>query len=232
MNIKAVIFDVGHTLIRYSTPLNWQALYPQAIKQMMKACGVGYTEGAEATAQNILTKYNTRINFREYEVSSDDIFSEILNAWKVTAGKIQIVKEAFYRYFQKDVSFYEDTEMTLKSLKKRGIMIGVLTDVAYGMDNEYALSDLAEIIKYIDLCLTSRDVGFRKPNVSGYKMLQKSFDLLSEEIVFVGDEEKDIIGANNAGMISALINRDNNVRNYSQHYTIKSLSEIFGILDR
>lgn len=226
MDIKAIAFDVGHTLIYYNHQLNWQTLYPMAIAQVMKSCNFSYVKEADENAQKILTKYNTRINFREYEVSSDVIFSEILNIWEIGIDKLEIAKQAFYGYFQQGAVCYDDSEYVLQSFKNRGIKIGVLTDVAYGMDNKYALVDLIAIQKYIDICLTSTDVGYRKPNKAGYLVLQKSFDVPFKQIAFVGDEEKDIIGANNTGIISILINRDNEAKNYSQNYTVNSLTEL------
>jgi len=229
VNIKAVGFDVGNTLITYSVPLNWQALYPSAIKQVMAACGLDYSAQADAQAQAILTKYNTRVNYREHEVSSDTIFGEILDGWDMEICKLQVAKQAFYSYFQRQSACYDDAEHVLLSLKSRGIKLGVLTDVAYGMDNEYALQDLVAIRKYIDICLTSTDVGYRKPHKKGYLMLQEEFDTPSSTIAFVGDEEKDIVGANNVGFISILksyVDRD-----WGQNHTIRDLSELLPLVD-
>ena len=231
MGIKAIAFDVGHTLIHYNNHLNWQSLYPPAIAQVMKTCDYSYNEEADKNAQKILTKYNTRVNFRDYEVSSNIIFSEILNSWGVNLEKLYQAKKAFFAYFQKGAVCFDDTEFILQALKNKEIKIGILTDVAYGMDNEYALNDLEPIKKYIDICLTSTDVGYRKPNKQGYIILKKSFNVEFNQIAFVGDEEKDVIGANGVGMISILINRENASKNYSQSYTIQSLTEILELID-
>ncbi|MCL2198931.1 MAG: HAD family hydrolase [Defluviitaleaceae bacterium] len=225
-DVQAVIFDVGQTLIHYKNPLNWQGLYSGAIRGVMADCGMEYSAAADEGAQGILTKYNTRVNFREHEVSSDTIFSEVLEGWGVELGKLSAAKRAFYGYFQADAECFEDTEMVLRVLKERGVKVGALTDVAYGMDNEYALRDLLPIEKYIDICLTSTDVGFRKPNTAGYLQMQQAFDIPSRQIAFVGDEEKDVQGANSAGMISVLVNRGEEEKNFGQKYTIKSLSQI------
>jgi len=228
MEIKAVAFDVGQTLIRYSAPLNWQALYQPAIKQVMQACNLEYNKEADDNAQKILTKYNTRVNFRDYEVSSDTIFTEIFQSWGMILD-MHTAKQAFYSYFQNDAACFDDTEYVLQSLKNRGIKIGVLTDVAYGMDNEFALQDLSQILKYMDVCLTSNDVGYRKPNRKGFLLLKEQLGVPSNQIIFVGDEEKDIIGANDAGFVSVLINRTNEARNWGQDYTIHELSTLLDI---
>ena len=229
MEIKAVVFDIGQTLIHYNNPLNWKALYKPAIEQVMEACGIKYSKEADKNAQIILTKYNTRVNQRDYEVSSNTIFSEILQSWGVNTDNLYDAKQAFYAYFQNEATCFDDTEFVLQSLKSRGKKIGALTDVAYGMDNEFALRDLFQIQGYIDICLTSNDVGFRKPNCKGFLLLQEYFNLPSNQIMFVGDEEKDITGANNVGFISVLINRTKDVCNWKQKFTINKLSTLLEI---
>ena len=230
MDIKAVAFDVGETLVYYNNSLNWQDLYPSAIKQIMAVCNMDYDINADKIARKILEKYNTRVNFREYEVSSDIIFSEILDGWQMSMDKLEVSKQAFYSYFQKGAKCYDDAELVLQSLKNIGIKVGILTDVAYGMDNKYALSDISSIQEHIDICLTSNDVRYRKPHTKGYLILQEYFNVANNQIAFVGNEEKDIIGANNAGFISVLIKRDDTEKNWGQKFTVFNLSEILDIV--
>jgi putative hydrolase of the HAD superfamily len=124
---------------------------------------------------------------------------------------------------------YEDTILTLQKLKEKDFKIGILTDVPYGMGKEYVLKDIAQFKEYVDVILTSVEVGYRKPNVQGYKELSSKLCVSESDMIFIGDESKDIIGANNAGMFSVLINRTNEVFNYGQKKTIKSLVELLEI---
>ena len=55
--------------------------------------------------------------------------------------------------------------------------------------------------------LTSDDVGYRKPRPEGLKLLAQKMNIDVHEMAFVGDEEKDIVCAVNAGVYSILINR-------------------------
>lgn len=50
------------------------------------------------------------------------------------------------------------------------------------------------------------------------------------DIIFVGDEEKDIICANDAGAYSVLINRENVEKNYGQKREIRSLTELLSLV--
>jgi len=78
----------------------------------------------------------------------------------------------------------------------------------------------------IDHVLTSSAVGFRKPNVAGYLRLADKLGVKAPESVFVGDEEKDILGANRAGMVSVLVDRLHSGLDYGQAFTVGSLDEI------
>ena len=227
---KAVIFDIGQTLVHYKNPLNWSKLYRPAFQYVADRCGYHFSEDQYRHVGDVLTKYNTRINPRVQEVSSMRIFTEIADGAGLSGKDIDQVKHHFFSYFRQDISLYSEVEETLNTLVDKGVMTGTLSDVAYGMDNEYALEDIALISKYIDYPLTSNDVGFRKPSTKGLEMLAEKMQIEVSEMIFVGDEEKDIICANNAGAYSVLINRANIIKNYGQKKEIRSLADLLKIV--
>jgi len=196
----------------------------------MRDCQIDEEAGRIDVAAAILSKYNTRENYREHEVSSNAIFAEIFDAWGQGHKKLHIAKASFYGFFQADVEYFDDTVLTLEALSSNGILLGFLSDAAYGMDNEYLLRDIEEVRHYFDTGFTSVDVGFRKPNSRGFKMLSDAFGVPPSQIMFVGDEEKDIVGANNFGMVSVLINKGPDEKKWGQHHTIKNLGEIVALI--
>lgn len=230
MNIKGVVFDIGQTLVYYPVPLNWSALYRPAFESISEKNNIDITEDEYAHIEHILKKYNTRINPREVEATSDEIFAEILTGTNIQPEYSEAIKRDFYSFFKTDVRIYDEVPKVLKAIKSRGIKIATLSDVAYGMDNVYALEDIKEVICFIDIPFTSNDIGFRKPNAEGLLTLSDKMNINTSELLFVGDERKDIECAINAGAVSALINRDLEEKNYGQDFTIKNLSELPGIL--
>ncbi len=134
MQIKAVVFDIGQTLVYYPFPLNWSVLYPPAFEHVEKENGLHLSEGEYVHILNVLSKYNTRIHPREYEVSSDRIFSEILEGTLIAKEQMQPVKESFYRFFRNKARVYPEAEEVLKKLVSRGIKTATLSDVPYDMD--------------------------------------------------------------------------------------------------
>lgn len=227
--ITAIGFDVGHTLIKYKNPLNWQGLYRPGLIHASNAVNITLSEDMILSATEVLLKYNTRVNYREWEVSSDCIFGEILKGWGLQAD-LHTLKSGFYSFFKADAEPYPETIDTMKKLKQQGIKIGILTDVAYGMDNVFSLQDIEMLSDFIDTAFTSVDVGYRKPNSAGFLKLLEALDASPDEMMYVGDEEKDIIGANKLGIVSVLINRNKEIKNFGQDYTFESLSGLFSIL--
>lgn len=225
---QAVGFDLGETLIHYQgVPLNWQSLYREALAQVARSCDYQGSEEALAQASSILAKYNTRLYPRTYEVSADQILEEILRAWDVPpTSYLDASKRAFFSFFQRKLLPYPDTFSLLQMLKTQGVKIGILTDVAYGMERIYAEQDIQIFAEYIDVFLTSADVGYRKPEPSGYLMLAQSLGVSVEKMAFVGNEEKDIVGANAAGMTSILIDRERQDLHYGEQRSISSLAEL------
>lgn len=226
MSIKAIGFDIGGTLVNYNKPLNWSASYKDAIKYMCEHNNIEFTEERFEKAKIVLTKYNTRVNPREKEVTSDVIFGEIFDKWNENKNNLIQVKKSFYEFFQREVTLYDDAKLLLNYCKENNIKCSVYTDVAYGMDDEYSLKDIEEIENYIDLKLTSENVGYRKPNKRGFEIMLERFDCKPEEMIYVGDEQKDIIGPQSVGMTAILINRDDKVKEFNQNCTVKSLEEI------
>ena len=228
--MKAVVFDIGQTLTYYPIPLNWSKLYRPAFESVAEKLGIHFTEDEYTHFGEVLTKYNTRINPREKEYSSDTIFMEMFENTSVDLSLMNDIKREFYSFFRTDIEVYPEAEELLKKIKDMGIKTATLSDVPYGMDNEYALGDIGPLIKYIDLPYTSNDTGYRKPCREGLIMIATKFGIDPSDMAFVGDEIKDMVCAHNAGAKAVLINRTGEKKDYGQDIEIRDLTELAGYL--
>ncbi len=230
MRIKAVVFDIGQTLVHYPIPLNWSALYRPAFEHIEQKLGLSLSEDAYEHIGETLAKYNTRINPREKEVSSDLIFSEILEGTGIPEELKETVKKEFYDYFRCEAHVYPEAEDALAELDRKGIITATLSDVAYGMDNKYALEDIRPLLKYIRYPYTSNDTGWRKSSSKSLLTLAEKMGVQPREIAFIGDEIKDVMCAKGAGAATVLINRTGETKDYGQDYEIKDLREVIGLI--
>ena len=230
MRIRAVVFDIGQTLVHYPIPLNWSALYRPVFEHIEQKLGLSLSEGAYEHIGKTLAKYNTRINPREKEVSSDLIFTEILEGTGIPGELKEAVKNEFYHYFRREARVYPEAEKVLAELSSRQVITATLSVVAYGMDNRYALEDIRPLLEYIRYPYTSNDTGWRKPCGRALEILAEKMGAPAREIAFVGDEIKDVQCAKNAGAVSVLINRTGETKDYGQDYEIKDLQEIIPLI--
>jgi putative hydrolase of the HAD superfamily len=229
--IKAVGFDYGNTLTDSALPMNWKDFYREALTAVLAATNSGINPDKLAAGEKILFKYNTRVNERDWEVTSDTVFTELFSAWGIAdLSLLKPAKDAFYSFFFTKTEVYPETESVLKELKKQNIKIGLLSNTAYGADKEYLIGSTPQINQYYDACLASTDVGFRKPHTAGFLQLLQAMQVQAVDCLFVGDEPVDVIGANKTGMISVLINRSGEKRDYGQKYTVSSLTEILELV--
>ena len=227
------VFDIGETLIDYGNPPSWSSLYRPALERAGRACGLELSEEDFTSAAAILRQYNTRLHPRTKEVSADEIFREILEGWRRPMTHRETVKREFFAFFKRnDPRPYPDVPGALSKLKELGIRTAALSDVAYGEDNETALADIREIAEYIDLPLTSRDTGRRKPDGRGLLYIAEQFREDVRDLIFVGNEEKDVRCAQAAGAVPVLIDRGGQRPDYGQRYTIPSMDGIFDILQK
>ena len=228
--MKAIVFDIGQTLTYYPVPLNWSKLYRPAFGSVAEKLGIQFTEEEYTHFGEVLTKYNTRINPRDKEYSSDTIFTEILENTTVDKSLMQDIKREFYSYFRVDTNVYPEAEDALMKIKEMGILTATLSDVPYGMDNELALGDIGPLIKYIDLPYTSNDTGYRKPCKEGLLMIAYKLGIDPSEMACVGDESKDMECARNAGVKAILINRTDEKKDFGQDIVISDLNELIRYL--
>ena len=228
MNLKAVCFDLGDTLVYSENQLSWANNYKNALEKGFNSINKIPTENDYNNCIKILTKYNTRVNPREVEISSEQIFCEIMEILELNISEKGILENNFFDYFILNNKPYNDTEEILDEIKKCNLKIGILTDVPYG-SIKVVTEDIKKIKnnEIIDLILSSVEVGYRKPNITGYKLLAEKLGIQINEMIYIGNEEKDIIGANNAGIISILINRTNEILDYGETYQFKNLKEMW-----
>jgi putative hydrolase of the HAD superfamily len=226
--IKAICFDLGDTLF-YSSgmSLSWTKYYKIALEKGFDKINKRMTENDYIECSKILAKYNTRINPREKEYDSEKIFNEIMAYSKINTSERNIIEKTFFDFFNENQTPFPDTEEVLKEIKKTNLKIGILTDAPYGMPKKYELDKIKPIEKYIDTIISSVEVGYRKPNIKGYEILAKELNVETNEMVYIGNEEKDIIGANNAGIISILINRTEEELNFGEKYQFMNLEAMW-----
>jgi putative hydrolase of the HAD superfamily len=225
--IKLIAFDLGETLINYKgLSLDWSSHYEKALRYACDNLSIVCNDSMISNASLILLKYNTRINPRSEEVSAQFIFSGILKILKSGGEGNEPFVEKFFEYFQRESEPEDSALELLRYLKNQKIKTAVLTDVPYGMPKEFVLKDLKSLDGFIDLTVTSEEVGFRKPETIGLTSIMNHFQTLAAETIYVGNERKDIEMADTLGVFSVLLKKGGVIPDWGQQKSISKLIEI------
>ncbi len=230
-------FDLGETLIEYEgVPLDWQSEYPPALAAVAALWGGRLSPEQVASGTAVLHSYNTRLAPRRHEVDAATVFGELLAALDAPPGRSALLdpaSDAFFAVFRRRARAFTDVTATLAALAAAGTAVGVLTDVPYGMPRRLVLQDLAAagLDSLAPATLTSTDVGVRKPDPAGFAALARRLHRAAATMLYIGNEQKDIVGAQAAGMSAALVWRgDAPVPDLGQDLTVTSLEQLLAVV--
>jgi len=218
-----VVFDLGETLVSYEgIPLNWNEHYVDAINDFLVRNSICVSTPDLELAVSILKFYNTRTNRRIFEVEEGEVTRKIATVLGVDKAAFE---RSFFSYFQQRSKLEPSALETLMQLKKATIHTAVLSDVPYGMPRGFLMEDLGPLVPFIDRVASSCDVGVRKPHPLGLLTLMKQFKVKPDHIFYVGNEEKDMACAKNAGARSILLAPEETA-DYGQTYSIQTLFDV------
>ena len=229
--IEAVGFDLGETLLFYrDTPLSWASLYEPALSRVAAKCALQPSVSEIAAGCEILRQHNTRVVPRQVEVGADFILGAVLTAWqaRISPDLLATAIQTFFGFFQQRMCAYPDTQLVLANLAARGLPLGILTDVPYGMPAAFVRDDLraVSIEQYFGVVLTSCEVGWRKPEPVGFAALAEKLGTTPAKMIFVGNEPKDVQGAQRAGAYAVFLDHNGTGINHGQHSTVLRLNDV------
>ncbi len=229
--IRAVCFDWFNTLARYEPPrekLQSQALQEFGIyvspQKIMPGLFIADRDFFEENAvfpvrkrspeeqAKIYARYQMTI-LTEAGVSvsrESDIFVKIMQRVQQLAERMTFV-------------LFDDVLPTLKTLKERKLIMGLLTNLDRDMNpicRELGLEP------YVNFIVTSREVGADKPEPPIFLAALQRAGVKASEAVHVGDQYKlDVIGARGVGITPILIDRYDLYPEVSDCPRIHSLTE-------
>ncbi|MCL2480465.1 MAG: HAD family hydrolase [Spirochaetaceae bacterium] len=210
--IEAVIFDVDGTL------------YPN-YKMYLTSVLFFFRHPLLSTAFNRMRhkvrKTDYSGHFRELQVS---IFAKEIKKTEQEAA--HLMEKYIYGQFVsmfKWIKPYKIIKKIVADLKNRGIKVGIISDFPAGKKISYLGLD-----GYWDVVCSADEIGALKPRLEPFNTVASKLGINPEKIIYVGNHyHYDIIGANNAGMMTAhfsLFKKRNSKADYT-FYNYKKLWE-------
>ena len=235
MTTKAVLFDLGNTLVYSHPEVTFQRiLAEQGIAKPLD----------EVT--NALIRGNAEFDIRKYEGLSAHEFYTRWNTVQLKhlglkgskARKLAgTIDSQWWKYAEFHV--YPDVRETLLKLKKMGLKLGIITG-GFEEDIEMITPRMG-LDELFDVKVGVNTTGKRKPDPKAFKYALKQLKVKPSEAIFVGDNLKaDYEGAEKVGMIPVLIKRRSSPTQRlftevcselsSETRTIEAFDEIFEVL--
>lgn len=139
--------------------------------------------------------------------------------------------DRFFASMNLTARIYPETFGFLDQLKSKGYQIAALTDIAIGMPDELHKSYFTELLPYFDMYVSSISCGYRKPNPKGLQDIADYFGVTTDEIIMIGDEEKDVKTGKRFGCMTVLVDRRDRNADFEQDYTITDLNGLWKVLE-
>jgi putative hydrolase of the HAD superfamily len=219
--IKAVLFDLGGTLIK-TAPVT------VGFKRILTRHGIQmYRDIDEAECKKInnqMTRYHG-LPYREFwRISNIKILKKI----GVSENLEELADAVSDEWWDNvDLELYPEVKGTLTMLQKQGLKIGMVTN-GFRKDIEDILLRVG-LTDNFDITVGIDDVGKPKPDKKIFLYALEKLTVEPHETLFVGDNiDIDYKGAERAGLKPLLIDREDRVKgNYKK---IRNLKEVVPFL--
>jgi putative hydrolase of the HAD superfamily len=213
--MKAVVFDLGHTLIDYYS--SWEAPELKAIESCYRLAMENGSDAEPDKFQSDLKKMLVDGRVRKekelveiplYQVL-DTIFQR--HGCEVTDEMLVEGMDIFYGVLVEDRRLVKGTVEMMEMVRERGYSIGLVSDVAWGLPSDYPQRDMEffDLTEYFDDMVFSTDVGLRKPHPKMFKIALSNLGADAGRSIFVGNSlQCDVKGALGVGMTAVLKKSD------------------------
>ena len=205
--IKAVFFDVDFTLI-YPGPTFQAEGYRRACAAHGIIVDPAKFDQATAASSFILDEV-------EEQIYSHDLFvhytaSIIENMGGRGANVVDVAREIYEQWsVNHHFELYDDVAPVLEELRKRGMIVGAISNSHRSLDafcEHFSLRDI------ISVSVSGAEHGYMKPHRSIFDTALERAKVRADQSMMVGDSFKhDIEGAMNAGWRAVLLKRSGEV---------------------
>lgn len=228
MSIKAVLFDIGGTLIDYPSnestkdtcETRWEEIGPsQRVLARM------YEIYMERRRTGFHTLVETR--FSEALASAIEEFNLVIS----TEEQKKVLRKLYKIHFSDNASLYKGTVGLLRWIKRRDCAIGLISNTPF--PGSFLEEDLKRfrIFSYFDLKIWSSEFGRRKPHPSIFKTALRHLRIEPANAIYIGDTiDRDINGARRIGMPAIWINRGKERKDFSG-YQVNKLQNVISVLE-
>jgi FMN phosphatase YigB (HAD superfamily) len=208
--VQGVIFDFDDTLAYLTRPLEeLMAEGARAAEAYMRSTGMDLLPADFWTQIVEARRFAQEKSDEEREEHiADDAMSFLLQFYGYPASRMDpdVLRRAVDIFYAPEMSawrLHPSARDTLKALHAEKYKLAILAN--YNCDRVFQRTiDYLGLRPYLDLCLTSATVEYRKPDSQMFNLVLERWDALPYEVVVVGDDlRRDIQGGIELGALTA-----------------------------
>jgi len=221
--VKAVLFDLGLTLIR-------TASFPEIYRRILASFGVtasldDIVRAQKATESEFDTSTYNESRRKEFWTNYNVSLLEKLGVEENTVFVAEQIDVLWWDFSH--VQVFPDAELTLSGLNAKGIKIGLVSN-GFKQDLDHVLGELG-LEKWFDTIVCIDSCNCAKPDKRIFLYALEQLGIGAHEAIFVGDSVLyDYEGALKVGIKPYIIDREG--KSKSKYDTIASLTELLVML--
>jgi putative hydrolase of the HAD superfamily len=199
MRVRGVLFDFGYTLFS-------RAPLAQTIGDCARRLGAAMSHGQ---ADGLAARIDAAAMTPDELMHPRDLDSAVwTQRWKVLYGLADEVADdlgdAVYAAMHDPLEWipYGATARTLRALNQRGISVGIVSNTGWNVRDVFVAHSLADAVTSFTL---SYEVGVVKPDARIFTQACSGMQLVSDEVLMVGDDPRSDGGAVSAGIRTLLL---------------------------
>lgn len=209
--LRGIIFDFDYTLAELTQPLDeLMETGAKAAADYMRSTGMDLPDDFWSNIVEARRFAQEKSEEEQEEHIADDAMSFLLQFFGYPASQMDpnVLQRAVDIFYAPEMTAWRlrpGVKEMLKTLHAEGYKLAVITN--YNADRVFQRTiDYLGIRPYLDVCLSSGSVEYRKPDTKIFEIVLERWDALAYEVVVVGDSlAEDIAGGIELGALTVLV---------------------------
>jgi putative hydrolase of the HAD superfamily len=208
--IRAVLFDLGGTLVDYYSQAEFPFILRQSIFLVRHYLDVS---GRSLPSQVDMWKRVDDENYTSPDFRVRPLEDRLARIFDINPAEGAVI-DTMCRAFMKPIFVrgmcFQDSVPVLEWLRMRGMLTAIVSNTPWGSPSHLWREELTrlDLEPFVDAMVFCRDAGWRKPAPEVFQMAIENLGVTPAETLFVGDHPQwDVKGAQSAGIEPVLIDR-------------------------
>jgi putative hydrolase of the HAD superfamily len=207
MSTRAVLFDLGNTLVSYYRADE----FPRVLRRCLESCLAELTSATTAEQDEELFELALALNKEASDHRVCPLAERLITLFPEYQNEplaLARLSTAFLRPIFATARLDPDAIPVLEALRARGQALAIVSNTPWGSAAAPWRDELNRhgLLDAVDATVFCVDAGFRKPHPAPIRRALEALNVSSGDAIFVGDDVRwDVLGARAAGVCPLLL---------------------------